>query len=193
MADSLRFAIYGTDLIYEVPTEVTNPPIFDIKDGHLRVLSYGFLPRESVFTVDASGQLTIRYDLSAYTSAEIWVYEEAHNLLGLADGDLLLDSYLLYFVKAIERFILNYCALREVPRELWYVWVEMVAMKVRANEHGFADWANATPTTIKDGSQSVTYGANPQATVVGLSEAERTEFLNGWGHQLRQFRRVKWG
>lgn len=193
MADSLRFAIYGTDLCYEVPTEVTNPPVFDIKNGHLRVLSYGFMPMESVFSVDASGQLTIRYDLSAYTSAQIRAFYETRKLLGIADGDLLLDSYILHYVRSVWQFIKNYCALREVPEELFFVWVEMVCAKTRANEHGFADWQNATPTTIKDGSQSVTYGANASARAVGLSTEEREEFLNGWGHQLRQFRRFKWG
>lgn len=193
MAESLRFAIYGTDLFYQVPEEVTNPPVFDIKKGVLRVLSYGFLPTESVFEIGEGGQLTIRYDLSAYTSAQLWVYNQVRKLLGIADGDLLLDSFILHYLKSVEQFIKNYCALREVPKELYFVWVEMVCAKTRANEHGFADWANATPTTIKDGSQSVTYGANASARIVGLSAEETNEFLNGWGHQLRQFRRIKWG
>lgn len=190
---SLRFAIKGTDLFYEVPQDVVNPPVFDIKNGDLRILSYGFLPHESVFEVGHDGQLTLYYNLNGYTEAERWVFYQARRILGLASDDLLLDSYLLYYVRGVERFICNYCALRQVPEELYYVWCEMVAAKAKANQHGFADFGNATPKTIKDGSQSVSYGECPSASVAGLSQAERDEFLNGWGHQLRQFRRFKWG
>lgn len=189
----LRFAIKGTNLFYEVPEGVANPPVFDIKNGVLRILSYGYLPHESIFEIAPNGQLTISYDLSGYTEAEQWVYRQARSIMGLTDDNLLLDSYLLYYVKGIEQFIRNYCAVREVPRELWYVWVEMVSAKAQANKNGFASFDNATAKTIKDGSQSITYGECPAAAIAGLSQAEVTEFLNGWGHQLRQHRRFKWG
>jgi len=189
----LRFAIKGTNLFYEVPEGVANPPVFDIEKGILRVLSYGFLPRESRFEISASGQLTIYYDLGDYTEEEKWVYNQARRIMGLMDDNLLLDSYLLYYTKGIEQFIKNYCALKAVPQELRYVWVEMVASKAQANKNGFASFENAIAKTIKDGSQSVTYGECPAAATAGLSQAEVTEFLNGWGHQLRQFRRFKWG
>lgn len=190
---SLRFAIRGTNLYYEVPQGVANPPVFDIKNGILRVLSYGFLPRESRFEVGASGQLIIYYDLSDYTDLEKWVFKNARRIMGIVDDDLLLDSYILYYVKGVGRFIKNYCALREIPMELRYVWCEMVAAKAQANKNGFASFENATAKTIKDGSQSVTYGECPSAATAGIGQAEVTEFLNGWGHQLRQFRHFKWG
>lgn len=189
----LRFAIKGTNLFYEVPQGVANPPIFDTKNGVLRIVSYGFLPHESKFEISANGQLTIHYDLSGYTDEERWVYDRSRQIMGLMDDNLLLDSYLLYYVMGVEQFIKNYCALRAVPQELRYVWVEMVASKAQANKNGFASFDNAVAKTIKDGSQSITYGECPAASLAGLSQAEVTEFLNGWGHQLRQFRRFKWG
>lgn len=189
----LRFAIKGTNLFYEVPQGVANPPVFDVKDGVLRVRSYGFLPHESRFEISPNGQLTIYYDLSGYTEAEKWVYRQARSIMGLPQDNLMLDSYLLYYVKGIEQFIRNYCALRDVPTELQYVWVEMVSAKAQANKCGFASFDNATAKTIKDGSQSITYGECPAAMVAGLSQSEVSEFLNGWGHQLRQHRRFKWG
>lgn len=193
MADSLRFAIEGTDLFYEVPSEVTNPPVFDMRNGVLRVVGYGFLPRESVFSVRPDGELAIHYDFGAQGPNFERAFEEVKAICGIPENDLLRDSFISYYLKSVEQFIRNYCALREVPDELFYVWVEMAASKAKANEHGFADWENAAPTTIKDGSQSVSYGTNVSGRAVGLSSEERNEFLNGWGHQLRQFRRFKWG
>lgn len=190
---ALRFKIVGTDLTYTVPDGVTNPPVFSVSEGNLIVVSRGYFPKESVFSVNARGEFTIQYDLSAYSKAERDAFEAVRSLMGLVDSDLTLDSYILFYLMGVERFILNYCALKSMPPELYYVWVEMVAAKAQANRNGFASFSNAVPTTVKDGSQSVSYGSAPAASVAGLSAAERDEFLNGWGHQLRQFRRIKWG
>lgn len=191
--EQLSFHIVGTDLTYTVPSEVINPPVFSIVDGQLIVMSRGFFPEEAVFSIAKDGQFAIDYDFSAYTKQEIDAFYKIRELLRLSPNDLLLDSYILYYLKGVERFILNYCALRELPVELWYVLVEMATAKTEANKNGFASFSNATPTTVKDGSQSVTYSSAPSASLAGISKVEQEEFLNGWGHQLRQFRRMKWG
>lgn len=191
-AASIRFRIDGTDLYYTVPEGVVNPPVFSMRDGALMLVSRGFFPEEAIFHIER-GQMIVTYDLSDYTPEELSVFKGVRRALGIQPNDLTLDSYILFYLKGVERFILNYCALGKVPEALWYVWVEMVSAKVQANKNGFAAFENASPSTVKDGAQSVSYSNSPSASVAGLSSEEREQFLNGWGHQLRQFRRFKWG
>ena len=70
------------------------------------------------------------------------------------------DDLIAFYLDSVENFILGYCNLKAIPKELKPTLIEIAALRVRANSNG----SNAaigegikSVGSISDGNQSITY------------------------------------
>lgn len=73
------------------------------------------------------------------------------------------DDLIAFYLDSVENFILGYCNLKAIPKELKPTLIEIAALRVRANTSG----SNAaigegikSVSSISDGNQSIAYQAD---------------------------------
>lgn len=104
-------------------------------------------------------------------------------LMGTASPN---EDIIQFWLDSTKEYILNYCNLETLPKELNHTLVEMTCLRIRYNQNGVGAGEKSV-ASVSDGSQSVSY------SYVGQKSANSDdELLNGFKSQLNRFRRLKW-
>lgn len=112
-----------------------------------------------------------------------------------------LESY----IEEVEMSILNYCNLNQVPKELKFVWVNMVIDYVKwiAQQASATDAVpkkSSTPTvlsSLKEGDTTIGFSADTSSVEYQASNAHKLEnvldkIVMNYEDSLNRFRRVVW-
>ncbi|AYB39974.1 phage head-tail connector protein [Brevibacillus laterosporus] len=110
--------------------------------------------------------------------------------MGLAkdDLDLLIKSY----IHEIEKRILHYCHISEVPEALQFVWASMVIDVLRIEQATVSEVAAATPTSesIKIGDTSTSPGKSEGVT--STSKGVIDSVVLNYRVDLNRYRKLVW-
>lgn len=113
------------------------------------------------------------------------------------------ESYLLSLIDEIEQEIKNYCNIKQIPKELKYVWANMVAdYALRFSPDAIAaakssdDNAGESINSISLAGISVSLGSSNNTSIINDANKRTTigivEFMKEYKNKLQPFRRVRW-
>lgn len=109
-------------------------------------------------------------------------------LVRLQLGNLdITDDIIKLRLSEIEQEILNFCNLREVPKELKFTWVRMVVDLIWSNHYQANPSELEVVTAVKEGDTQVGYGINKPTGVLAIEKV-----MKDYQNKLISFRRVKW-
>lgn len=114
---------------------------------------------------------------------EIDKIDSIKTLLGSASPN---EEVIMYWLQSTKQYILNYCNLNELPKELETILIEMTCLRIRYNTNGVGAGVKNI-ASVNDGSQSVSYALAGQR-----SFSSDDDLLNQYKTQLNRFRRLKW-
>lgn len=99
------------------------------------------------------------------------------------------DDVIAFYLDSVENFILGYCNLKTIPKELKPTLIEIAALRVRANSNG----SNAaigegikSVSSLSDGNQTVTY----QAGGVFRQFVSNEDIILAYGSILDRWRKM---
>lgn len=109
----------------------------------------------------------------------------------LLTGDSgLSDDFVAFYLQAVREFILNYCNVPDIPQGLHTTYLEMTAMRVKANtSNGAASLGQGIKAvaSLSDGNQSVSYSLGGSGTKAFVSEED---LVAAYGPVLDRYRRM---
>ncbi len=105
-------------------------------------------------------------------------------LLGLENDDK--DELLLFVIDKVSDMVCNYCNIKQVPKGLENVMLNMAVDLYRAESLG-QEQAEGTVKSVTEGDVTVSF-----ASASAISENSGMQFLKDYTTQLNRYRRLKW-
>lgn len=108
----------------------------------------------------------------------------------LTGNNELSDDVIAFYLNSVENFVLGYCNIKVIPKELKPTIIEIAALRVRANSNG----GNAaigegikSVGSLSDGNQSISY----QAGGSGFKQfVSNDDIIAAYGNILDRYRRM---
>lgn len=98
------------------------------------------------------------------------------------------EDELILPIAEVEQLVLNYCNLKELPRELNFTVANMVVDLYNRQNNNADQSQDGSVTSIKEGDVTVQFGA----AQISASEHAMEGVLFDYKDQLNQFRRLRW-
>ncbi len=105
-------------------------------------------------------------------------------LLGLENDDK--DELLLFVIDKVSDMVCNYCNIKQVPKGLENVMLNMAVDLYRAESLG-QEQAEGNVKSITEGDVSVAF-----SSASAISENSGMQFLKDYTAQLNRYRKLKW-
>lgn len=108
----------------------------------------------------------------------------------LTGNDSISDEFISFYLESTEQFIKSYCNIDSIPPALKPTYLEITAMRVKANSNGASSALGEgvkSVASVSDGNQSVSYASGASGSKQFISEED---FVSAYGYILDRYRRL---
>lgn len=108
----------------------------------------------------------------------------------LTGNNAISDDFVSFYLNSTEQFIKSYCNIEVIPEALKPTYLEITALRVKANSSGAKSALGEglkSVASVSDGNQSVSYSAGATGSKSFISEED---LVSAYGYMLDRYRKL---